>query len=911
MRKRNTKKSVERQVFFKKNYRHDLFLVQIRSSNTRFSSSFQKKNDLELESQFVRSNKAYYEFSMSGETQSHSRKRRDRKKKKEEDDHEGENKDDVHHESSAGVLSTVVFFLLLGGLVVLTGVIFIELKGSKEVGPSITESRYASILGDLVDEHLHDHEEEEEHEPMTSHYDGHDDGDGEDEDEEGVGKHDSSSYHAEGEEEEEEAEEEEDLEVQAVDSTEAEQMDVQQQDEELDAEKLRDAVDITTETKDVESDDSSQPQLQDTKFDVESEVPSETKSDEPSEEAETAAPLSLEDELPTEAEIPVVEQERLKEPFDSAVVDHVEEKVEEIDALVVESNAVEDEISTSSPEQPPSEEPVSQPPLEEQVVSQTPLDEPVVLQPPTEERPVLQPPLQDIPDLRPASEEPFASEPVSEELPTMQSSSSESPVRSLPEEPSVLQPPSDDTGSQEPLAADVDTSDIREPDESVAESTEPPPDPWAQYERADITNQYDYEFHEELDRADEELERSAERGKKTFESLLRQHPRSPRAAYGRAKALDRMSEEQRSNALLEASIAAYEPLLELPEVPDRLYRQAGERCADRMRFRGFTAKATRVQEKLVQRFPDDVALRNQLAVSYLLLGQNEAARKVLREVLRIAPEDGFAKVHYGFILKTEDSNYKTAIKYLQEGIETGEPGTIDGRFFFHLGDALAREGFPDKARKVYEDGVKKGLFLSAYQRSLYNVDSLTGRPWWTAEQTTYSHHLKKLEDRWQVIRREGLALLNEKQTGFLPESENLRDTGVWKQFELFARGKKIAANCARAPQTCQLIEGIPDAAGCKRGQVKFSVVHPGTHVWAHTGPTNCRIRAHLGLAVPDGALIRVANETRSWVEGKFIIFDDSFEHEVWHDGTTPRLVLIVDFWHPELTDAQKRTLSPI
>eukprot|EP01045_Picozoa_sp_COSAG04_P023443 COSAG04_NODE_2786_length_3581_cov_1.586157_2_plen_91_part_00 len=31
-----------------------------------------------------------------------------------------------------------------------------------------------------------------------------------------------------------------------------------------------------------------------------------------------------------------------------------------------------------------------------------------------------------------------------------------------------------------------------------------------------------------------------------------------------------------------------------------------------------------------------------------------------------------------------------------------------------------------------------------------------------------------------------------------------------------------------------------------------------------------------------------------------MIFDDSFEHEVWHKGTEDRLILIVDFIHPAL-----------
>lgn len=47
-----------------------------------------------------------------------------------------------------------------------------------------------------------------------------------------------------------------------------------------------------------------------------------------------------------------------------------------------------------------------------------------------------------------------------------------------------------------------------------------------------------------------------------------------------------------------------------------------------------------------------------------------------------------------------------------------------------------------QAYRVYEEGAQKGLFLSKYQRSLYNVESLKSRPWWTAEQTGYAKYLK-------------------------------------------------------------------------------------------------------------------------------------------------------------------------
>ena len=45
----------------------------------------------------------------------------------------------------------------------------------------------------------------------------------------------------------------------------------------------------------------------------------------------------------------------------------------------------------------------------------------------------------------------------------------------------------------------------------------------------------------------------------------------------------------------------------------------------------------------------------------------------------------------------------------------------------------------------------------------------------------------------------------------------------------------------------------------------------GTVVWPHTGPTNCRLRMHLGLKVPPdwkNVNITCADETRYWEEGK-------------------------------------------
>jgi beta-hydroxylase len=43
---------------------------------------------------------------------------------------------------------------------------------------------------------------------------------------------------------------------------------------------------------------------------------------------------------------------------------------------------------------------------------------------------------------------------------------------------------------------------------------------------------------------------------------------------------------------------------------------------------------------------------------------------------------------------------------------------------------------------------------------------------------------------------------------------------------------------------------------------------------------------------------RIGNEFRHWSEGQALIFDDTFNHEVWNDTDGYRVVLFVDFARP-------------
>lgn len=471
-----------------------------------------------------------------------------------------------------------------------------------------------------------------------------------------------------------------------------------------------------------------------------------------------------------------------------------------------------------------------------------------------------------------------------------------------PSEPPVEAEAQSETPQETPSSPEVDGAE-KQPEEKLKDKVKK--------KKPKLLNKFDKTIKAEIDAAEKLRKKGKlEEALRAFDALVQLHPQSPRARYGKAQTEDDLAEKLRSNDMLQRAIGTYRDAAELPDVMPDLLRAALKRRAERQQFLGRMRGSLATLERLTQIFPEDVGLKNDLGVAHLLIGDNKGAKKVYEEVLATVPDNGFAKVHYGFILKSENK-IAESIPYLKEGLESGEPGTDDGRFYFHLGDALQRVG-DNSAYHWYELGHRRGHFASVWQRSLYNVDGLKAQPWWTPKETGYTDLVKTLERNWRTIRDEALAVMDQNTGLFVPEEENLREKGEWGQYTLWQQGKKVGNSCQGVPKTCSLLERYSEATGCKRGQIKFSVMHPGTHVWPHTGPTNCRLRMHLGLVIPKhGCRIRCTDQTREWEEGKVLIFDDSFEHEVWQEADSYRLIFIVDVWHPELTAYQRQTLSPI
>jgi aspartyl/asparaginyl beta-hydroxylase (cupin superfamily) len=164
--------------------------------------------------------------------------------------------------------------------------------------------------------------------------------------------------------------------------------------------------------------------------------------------------------------------------------------------------------------------------------------------------------------------------------------------------------------------------------------------------------------------------------------------------------------------------------------------------------------------------------------------------------------------------------------------------------------------------------------------------------------------LLELDRNFQVIREELMAILPEKRA--IPRYHELDQMQYnisarvdpdkdWKIYPLNIMGVQPEAFCLRCPRTTALLQGIPGLF-----EAFFSILEGGKSIPAHEGPYRGYLRYHLGLLVPEKnpPSIRLKDQVYTWKEGESVLFDDSWEHEVYNQCEGDRVVLIVDIRRP-------------
>jgi beta-hydroxylase len=158
-----------------------------------------------------------------------------------------------------------------------------------------------------------------------------------------------------------------------------------------------------------------------------------------------------------------------------------------------------------------------------------------------------------------------------------------------------------------------------------------------------------------------------------------------------------------------------------------------------------------------------------------------------------------------------------------------------------------------------------------------------------------------LRDNWEAIRDEALAtaLAREDAAPSLarisPDHRAIAPVDKWRSFFLWGYGYQIEENLDRCPVTRRVVGQIPEL-----NSAFFSILAPGTHIPAHRGVTKGLLTCHLGLIVPrDGDVrMRVKNRIVRWADGETLMFDDTYDHEVWNDTRHTRMVLLIQVRRP-------------
>ena len=158
-----------------------------------------------------------------------------------------------------------------------------------------------------------------------------------------------------------------------------------------------------------------------------------------------------------------------------------------------------------------------------------------------------------------------------------------------------------------------------------------------------------------------------------------------------------------------------------------------------------------------------------------------------------------------------------------------------------------------------------------------------------------------VEAAWRGVRRELDAVMTRRERipsfqDILKEVNLIQADDQWQTFFLTGIGMDCSANAAHCPETMRVLRMIPHVK-----TAFFSILAPRKHIPAHRGAYNGLLRLHLGLQVPEPATrcrARIGDTFRHWREGEVLVFDDTYDHEVWNDTDGYRVVLFVDFARP-------------
>jgi aspartate beta-hydroxylase len=357
----------------------------------------------------------------------------------------------------------------------------------------------------------------------------------------------------------------------------------------------------------------------------------------------------------------------------------------------------------------------------------------------------------------------------------------------------------------------------------------------------------------------------------------------------------------------------------------------------KMMQRGDAAAARELFQRATQADPGHPALWSNLAASLHALNLLSEEAAAIERALAIEPRYLAALLQKGTLLEAS-GDPRNAARAWRNALATLPPGQAPpdtvAAVIEHARGAIARD---DEALAAAIDerlrDIRQRHGGGPYHRIEHCIDLLTGKrrrympqptflyfpeipaveffergdfPWLDAIEAASDDICAELTSVL-VTDREGLEPYIAYPQGVpLDQWKELNQSRRWSAYFLWNQSVPQAAHLARCPRTVEALKGAPQCEVAGRGPTAFfSILEPNTRIPPHTGVTNIRLTVHLPLIVPPNCGLRVGSQTREWVPGKALVFDDTIEHEAWNLSEIPRAVLIFDIWNPFLTPAER------
>jgi aspartate beta-hydroxylase len=398
---------------------------------------------------------------------------------------------------------------------------------------------------------------------------------------------------------------------------------------------------------------------------------------------------------------------------------------------------------------------------------------------------------------------------------------------------------------------------------------------------------------------------------------------------------------------LVAAERAYAQVLEADPEDLEALRQLANICL----ARGGMQRAVELLVVADRAHPGDALTLHQLGVARMRGGDIRGAVVDLRRGLEIAPGMFLARLRLGMLLDQLGEKYEalvnsfmainaaqaqgrwlsdeTTLPEFREAVKSAMQYVNAGRR--HLFDAVFE---PLRQRYGKSELVRVEQCLAIYlgeqigrtpdprqQPKFLYFPGVPSQPYYPRERFPW---LAELEAKTAAIREELRSVLLQPQDleSFLqtdsPQdaADLLRSSGnhqpAWDAYFFHRHGERYDAHAARCPQTAALLDVLPLAHVREHSpETLYSVLRPGTHILPHRGVTNTRLVTHLPLIVPSDCALRVGGEVHEWQEGRCVTFDDTYEHEAWNRSAETRVVLILDTWNPDLSEAERAAVGDL